>query len=187
MPPGSFHSNISVPSSPAAAWTAQQGPCNEPPQQGAVAGCALVRTLGNPTFYLHSWAPALQTRQDHPSAPDRQLAPSPVYSSTGKTTSLQQKQPWAAEGARAGTAGGPALGLSPAGVGVGTHVAWMEGTVPGLATVHLSQPGSLVSSSCFLPGRKPQRLRHARRLQGFLGLPHTLPSQNQLSCGSVGI
>lgn len=164
------------------AWTARRGPCNEPSQRGAAARCALVHALVTPTFYLRSWAPALQTRQDHPLAPDRQLAPSPADSSAGKTTSLQGKQPWArAEG----VTGAPAPGRSPARVGAGIHVAWTEGTAPGLLSVYMVQPRSLASSSCFLLGRKPHRLRHTENLLGFLGLPHTLPGQNWLSCGSM--
>jgi len=154
-------------------WTAQLGPCNEPSQGRAAAGCALVHTLVTPTFYLRSWAPALQTHQDHPSAPDRQLAPSPVYSSTGKTTTLQWKQPWErAEGAGGGHCGATSIRSVP-GRGHPCGVGGRDGAGAGL----------------YLHGaiRKPHRLRHARGLQGFLGFPHTLPGQNRPSCGSMWV
>lgn len=83
------------------------------------------------------------------------------------------------------TVGAPAPGLSLARAGAGIHVAWMEGMALGPVSVYMVEPGSLASSSCFLLGRKPHRLRHAKKLHGFLGLPHNLPRQNQLSCGSM--
>lgn len=77
IPPGSSYSSIFVPSGPAAVGAAQM-------EWELCSGA-------HPALHLHSWAPVLHTHQDHPWAPDRQLAPSPVYSSTGKTTTLPKK------------------------------------------------------------------------------------------------
>lgn len=103
IPPGSSYSNISLPRGPAQCGLHDWGLAMNHPSREVRHTGALVHTPVTPTFYLRSWAPALQTHQDHPLVPDRQLAPSPVYSSPGRTTILQGKQPWARAEGLAGT------------------------------------------------------------------------------------
>lgn len=153
IPPGSSYSNIFPFQHSCSTWTAQLGLLNDPLQRGAVAGSALLHTLVTPTFHLRNWAPALQTHQAHPSAPDRMLAPSPVYSSAGKTTNLQGKQPWArAEGA----VGTPAPGYR--------HPHGLDGRDGARAGLCLHVAARELGQFVLLPPRQETRLRHVRRL-----------------------
>lgn len=181
IPPGSSSSNTSLPSGPA--WRGLPdwglaGSCRQavlwcspwlPQHFTCVVGLLLFRLIRT----IH-W---LQIGSRHPAPFILHLAEPPAC----KESSCGQEQRvfW-------GHHGDTSTRSVPAGVGAGTHsVPWVEGMGPGLVSVYIVQPGNLASLPCFLPGRKPHRLRHVRRLHGFLGLPHTLPSQTQPSCGSM--